>query len=166
MDTVYFVEGQCEKALFEESKRTGKIVPGRVVLFNTIQNRLASRISTYKKGSTFVLVFDTDKEKVDVLLANISDLKRISGSKIICLPQVLDFEDEIKRSCLGIKEIKEVTKSKSNKNFKPDFCACKNITARLESSGFSLDKMWRKEIPDSFKVINEYINSNKIYGKY
>ena len=77
-----------------------------------------------------VLVFDTDKSETETLKKNISLLKRYCKNvKVIILPQVRNLEDEMKRSC-NIKRIKELTNSKSDKDFKRDFCKMKEDDCR------------------------------------
>lgn len=100
MDVRYFVEGQCEEKLFNELKRHGLILPGKVTVFNALQSRIASRVTTFKSGSIIVFAFDTDKGFSDVLMNNIKTvLTHVSSSKVICFPQVENLEDELTKAC-------------------------------------------------------------------
>lgn len=75
---------------------------------------------TIKSGTTIVLVFDTDVGDSKILNENIRFLEKQSTiKKVLCITQVKNLEDEFKRSC-NIKQIKELTGSKSNKDFKTD----------------------------------------------
>ena len=160
MDVRYFVEGQCEERLFNELKRHGLILPGKVTVFNVLQSKIASRVTTFKSGSIIVFVFDTDKGFNDVLLNNIKIvLAHVSSSKVICLPQVENFEDELVKACSKIASVREITRSKSTKDFKSDFISCNNLYERLVDCRFDLSRMWTSELPDAFKEISKYVSS-------
>ena len=49
-------------------------------------------------------------------------------NKVICIPQVNNLEDELIRSC-NIKQIKELLGSRSNKDYKHDLIAEKNLNS-------------------------------------
>jgi len=158
MDVRYFVEGQCEEKLFNELKRHGLILPGKVTVFNALQSRIASRVTTFKSGSIIVFVFDTDKGFNDVLMNNIKAiLTHVSSSKVVCLPQVENLEDELTKACSKIAGVREITKSKSTKDFKSDFISCNNLYERLLDCGFDLSRIWISELPSTFKAIKPFV---------
>lgn len=131
---IYFVEGETEKLLVNTLKSEMKLIEsGSVKKFNVIQDLIKnSNLIDIKPGSIVILIFDTDVQKTDILLKNINILNKSSIIKdVICIPQVLNFEDELIRSC-NIKKIIELTSSKSVKDFKRDFC--KFTPIRLKST--------------------------------
>ena len=118
MDVRYFVEGQCEEKLFNELKRHGLILPGKVTVFNALQSRIASRVTTFKSGSIIVFAFDTDKGFSDVLMNNIKTvLTHVSSSKVICFPQVENLEDELTKACSKNNWCKRDNKEQIHKRF-------------------------------------------------
>lgn len=158
MDVRYFVEGQCEEKLFNELKRHGLILPGKVTVFNALQSRIASRVTTFKSGSIIVFAFDTDKGFNDVLLNNIKIvLAHVSSSKVICLPQVENLEDELVKACSKIASVREITRSKSTKDFKSDFISCNNLYERLVDCRFDLSRIWISELPSAFRTIKQFV---------
>ena len=59
---IYFVEGTCKKQLISALKEApAKLVPGKIKVFNTVQNIIPkSQILSIQSGTMVVLVFDTD----------------------------------------------------------------------------------------------------------
>lgn len=151
----YYVEGEDEEKLINILKTELKcIAPGKVNKFNVIQERITTlRIRTLKQDTVVVLVFDTDVVKTDILKSNIEFLRKQSAIKeVICIPQVKNLEDELLYSCT-IKKIEEITHSRSSKNWKSDWIACKNAGERLEACGFSLEKFWSRQALGVFQNI-------------
>lgn len=158
----YYVEGECERVVVNALKNDLKMIfPGKVEVFNVNQEQFTNlRLRTLKKGSTVILVYDTDVGDEKCLQKNIDFLNSKSNVKnIICIPQVNNLEDELLNSC-AIREIKEITKSKSNKNFKSDISNCSNFSSRLLSCGFDFSKFWMRKPNNSFKKHGN--NSRKI----
>ena len=62
---VYYVEGQCEEKLLKTLKTDMRLIqPGKVIKRNVIQDKLRqAQLNTLKKGTTAVLVFDTDTDE-------------------------------------------------------------------------------------------------------
>jgi hypothetical protein len=152
---IYFVEGRCEEKLLNALKeQPQKIQSGRVKVFNVIQNPLSnSQLITIQPGTTVALVFDTDIPLTDCLKDNIQRLgKYCSKVKIVYLPQVLNFEGELVR-CSDLKSASDLTHSKSNKDFKRDFCAMTNARAALERVNLSVERLWSEESPADFIFI-------------
>lgn len=161
---MYFVEGEDEKRLLEVLKTDMRLIlPGKISVFNVIQDQLTQlRISSLKQGTIVILVFDTDINKVDMLKTNIDFLKRqhnIGG--VICIPQVRNLEDELKRSC-NIKNIRDLTGSRSDSDFKRDFIRMRKIKERLEEVGFDIHILWTKQAKEPFDIITN--GAEKIKG--
>lgn len=140
----YYVEGEDEKKLLSTLKtELGVIVPGKIEVFNIVQDLITQiRLMQLKKGTTVVLVFDTDAGNVDILKQNVKILNKCSAVKrVICVMQVRNLEDELVRSC-NIRQIKELLGSKSNKDYKHDLIAEKNLKNKLLQHDFDILKMW------------------------
>lgn len=87
------------------------------------------------------------------ILQNNIDLlkKQVSAVKeIILVPQIENLEDELKFST-SIKNIKELTRSKSNSDFKSDFIYSSNVPQLLENKAFDIKKLWSRNANNSFK---------------
>ena len=152
---IYFVEGRCEEKLLNALKeQPQKIQSGRVKVFNVIQNILSnSQLITIQPGTTVALVFDTDIPLTECLKDNIRRLgKYCSKVKIVYLPQVLNFEGEIVR-CSDLRSASDLTHSKSNKDFKRDFCAMTNIRAAIERVNLNVENLWAEEPPVDFAFL-------------
>ena len=159
---IYFAEGKCEERLLNALKENPqKIQSGRVKVFNVIQELIPkSQLVTIQAGTTVVLVFDTDVPNTECLRENIKRLSTLCTKlKLVFLPQVLNFEDELVRSC-EIKNVTELTHSRSNKDFKRDFCALKNVRALLDRANLNMGRIWTEKTPDKFAFIVE--NSHEI----
>ncbi len=88
---VYYVEGPCEEKLLKILKTDMRLIrPGKVIKRNVIQDKLRhAQLTTLKKGTTAVLVFDTDTDNTAILFENIKLLKRETAiSKVICITQL------------------------------------------------------------------------------
>ena len=156
---VYFVEGECENQLINALKIEPRLViPGKVKVFNVIKNEIPRReVNMIQSGTIVVFVFDTDVKKTDILLKNITYVKKyVSQVKIVLLAQVLNFEDEIARA-KDVKEAKEITKSRSVRNFKTDFCKLKTEECRntLNRHNIDVEVLWSKIPPDCFSFIEQ-----------
>jgi len=159
----YYVEGEDERKLLSVLKtEMGLIVPGKIEVFNVVQEEItAIRLMQLKKGTTVILVFDTDEGNVSVLSKNIKILSKCPEVKhVICIPQVNNLEDELIRSC-NIKQIKELLGSKSNKDFKHDLIVEKNLRKKLLANGFNIHEFWNKNPENRYKGINNDANGVK-----
>ena len=159
---IYYVEGDCEKTLINALKEhPSKVIPGKVKVFNIIKNEVTrSQLISIKPGTTVVFVFDTDVRVTDHLKNNIARFRAYCvRTKIVFLPQVLNFEDEIVR-CTDVSEPTDLTKSKSQKDFKRDFCALTNPRAVLDRHCLDVLKLWMTEPPQEFAFIDK--NSSEI----
>ena len=156
---MYFVEGPCEKQLIDALKAEPRLLfPGKVNVHNVIQEEIPRRVvNTIKAGTTVVFVFDTDVEKTDVLLKNITYVKKYAMQvKVVMLAQVRNFEDEIERST-DVKKAQELTKSSSVSGFKSDFCRLKVEECRrtLERHSIDVTVLWTKNPPDEFSFVEQ-----------
>ncbi len=154
---IYFAEGKCEERLLNALKEyPQKIQSGRVKVFNVVQKLLPkSQLVTIQTGTTVVLVFDTDVPNTEVLRENISRLKTFcSKIRLVFLSQVLNLEDELVR-CSDIKSVVELTHSKSNKDFKRDFCSMTNVRYVLDRVNLNVKTLWTENAPSPFGFIEK-----------
>lgn len=151
----YFVEGEDEKKFVDVLKSDLKLIyPGKVQIFNVTQQKLTRlRMMNLKKGTKVVLIFDTDAGNVSILNENIAFLRKESVvSDIICITQVQNLEDELKRSC-NIRQIKDLLGSKSNSDFKHDLIKEKNLVKKLNDCQFDYNHLWNTNDKGIFKEI-------------
>ncbi len=161
----YFVEGKCEETLVKALKeKPALIMEGRVKVFNPIDNVLPrSELLRITAGSYVVFAFDTDVAKTDTLKKNIKILQdHVRNVTVVLLPQVLNLEDELKH-CTDIKDVIELTKSKSRKDFKRDFCKLTNCRQVLETHHIDVKRLWSTPVPESFHFL--LVNAGKIKKK-
>ena len=140
----YFVEGEDDRKVVNTLKTDLQwIKPGKVQVFNVIEEELTSLITrTLKPGTIVVLVFDTDTGKKNTLLKNIRFLQKDSNVKqVLCIMQVKNLEDEFLRSC-AISQIKELKGSKSNSDYKRDLLRQSNLADKLKKHQFQFEKFW------------------------
>ena len=164
---IYFVEGSCEKQLIDSLKqKPGKLIPGKVKVFNPVQNRLPkSLLLPIQPGTIVVLVFDTDKPDESVLSSNISLLtKYCCKVRIVNLLQVMNIEDELVRST-DVKSAPDLTKSSGVNAFKSDFCklpaaSCRNL---LERHHIDVGKLWCTPAPAPFDRLSRNETIVKIH---
>lgn len=151
----YYVEGETELKMVAILKTDYQyILPGKIEKFNIIQEELTSnRIRALKKGTTVVLIFDTDTTNTIILDKNIKFIKNQANvSKVLCITQVSDLEDELKRSC-NIRQIKELTGSKSNGEFKNDMIKQNDFKRKLDNKNFNFNKFWISSPQNLFAYI-------------
>ena len=152
----YYVEGDDDRKIVNTLKTDFQIIQsGKVDKFNVVQNLFnKNRIQVLKKDTIVVLVFDTDTKSADILMQNIEFLRRQKSIKaVICIPQVENLEDELVRSC-SIKQIKELTGSKTDSEFKTDILKTNNLKQKLEQKNFDFDKFWCSLPKGIFKQIS------------
>lgn len=140
----YYVEGDDDRKIVNALKTDFQIIsPGKVDKFNVVQNLLnKNRIQVLKRDTTVVLVFDTDTNSMEILEKNIEFLrKQKSVRDVICIPQVDNLEDELVRAC-SIKQVKELTGSKTDSEFKSDILKITNLKQKLEEKDFNFEKFW------------------------
>ena len=160
----YFVEGEDEEKLIQVLKTDLRcIIPGKVQKFNVVDKKLnKARLMSLKMGTSVVLVFDTDTGNIDILRENIQFLRKEQNIKdVICITQVKNLEDELIRSC-DIRQIKELTGSKSNKNNKHDMIKDSRLDKKLIEHRFDLVKFWNMTADGTFKEIKNEAYKVKI----
>ncbi len=161
----YYVEGETEKQLIKTLKTEFQcIIPGKVETFNaTLETFTKAKIIGLKMNTTIILVIDTDAGNPETLRKNINFLKNQSNIKnVICVTQVKNLEDELKRSC-NLRQIREFTKSKSNSEFKRDLLKMNNLHIRLLELNFQFSKFWIRQPDGDFKCISN--EASKIKSK-
>ena len=156
---LYFVEGKCEEQLINALKAEPRLItPGKVNVLNVVTDVIPRReVNMIKAGTTVVFVFDTDVEKTDLLLKNISYVNKYASQvKVVMLAQVLNFEDEIVRAT-DVKKAQEFTKSNSVSAFKSDFCRMKVEECRkaLERHHIDVTVLWTKKPSGKFSFIEQ-----------
>ena len=163
---VYYVEGSCEEQLVNALKlEPRKLIPGKVKVHNIVQDEIPRReVNMISAGTIVVFVFDTDVNKTDVLKKNLEHVKKYATQvKIVYLAQVLNFEEELVRTT-DIKKIHDLTRSKSIKDFKSDFCKMKTIDCRhaLDRHKIDISKLWSTNPPDYYSFITQNGSEIKI----
>ncbi|MBQ6812696.1 MAG: hypothetical protein IJP06_06220 [Agathobacter sp.] len=154
----FYVEGEDDRKVVNTLKTDFQwIQSGKVDVFNVVQNELKIKhLRVLKKDTIVVLVFDTDTNNIAILEKNIKFLRKQSFIKeVICIPQVRNLEEELVRSC-AIKKASELTKSKSESEFKSDIIKISNLQKRLLECKFKFDKFWSSHPRGVFnKIPNE-----------
>ena len=155
----YFVEGQDEEKIVKVLKTDLQyIVPGKVDVFNVIQQKLTKlRLMSLKPDTIVILIFDTDNGESATLLENIKFLKQ----DVLCITQVKNLEDELIRSC-DIKQIKELTGSKSNKDYKRDLIKDNTFDQKLKKHKFDFGLFWSSVDVDFKDIRNDAIKIKRI----
>ncbi|MDE7243744.1 MAG: hypothetical protein K2O18_07190 [Oscillospiraceae bacterium] len=142
----YYVEGEDEEKLINILKTDLETIrPGKVQKLNVVEREFTqARLIALRPRTMVVLVFDTDTGHVNILNKNLEKLKRCSAvSEIVTIPQVLNLEDELVRSC-SIKGIVELLDSKTKEEFKSDLIRVTNLAAKLREHQFDIDQFWGK----------------------
>jgi hypothetical protein len=137
----YYVEGETDAVLLRALKTDMQcIVPGKIKVFNVVEEEFTrARLMTLKHKTNVVLLFDTDTLNASILKKNMKFLSNQSMiGHVYCLPQVNNLEDELIRTC-NISKIRELLSSKTDTDFKTDFCKCTTIKQALERHDFSID---------------------------
>lgn len=151
----YYVEGPDEEKLINVLKSDMNLIySGKVEVINVVQKKLTElRLMQLKNNTVVVLVFDTDVGNVEILNYNIKLLNKCPQVKrVICIPQVHNLEDELIKSC-GIRQIKELLGSKSDKDFKHDIVREKNLALKLRDRKFDINKLWTDNPSNQYKNI-------------
>ncbi len=160
----YFVEGEDEEKIIKVLKTDLQvIVPGKIQKFNvTMQKMTKLRLMSLKMGTVVILVFDTDAGNAEILKRNIDFLKGEPVVKdVICVTQVENLEDELKRSC-NIRQIRELTGSKSNSDFKSDMIKDSTFHKKLLKHKFEIQKFWNQSAKGVYAEIRNDAEKIKI----
>lgn len=154
----YFVEGEDEEKIIKVLKTDMQlIVPGKVLRFNVVERKITkARLMSLRPDTNVILIFDTDTGNDAILKENIQILKKhLAVESVICVPQVKNLEDELVRAC-NIKQIKELTGSKSNGEFKRDLIKESNLKRKLENKQFDFSKFWSTSLKEGYDgIVNE-----------
>ena len=151
----YFVEGDDDRKVVNTLKTDFQfIISGKVDKFNVVERTLKkTHLMNLKEGTTVVLVFDTDTGNVDILNKNIEFLKQQSMvDDVVCITQVENLEDELVRST-SIREIKELTKSRTNSQFKTDVLHISNLKKRMDECLFDFSKFWSSKPKNRYEYL-------------
>lgn len=160
----YFVEGENEEKIVRILKTDMRLIaPGKVEIFNVVERKLTKlRLMSLKKNTTVVLVFDTDTNQTATLWENIDFLNKDSSVKeVLCITQVQNLEDELKRSC-NITHIKELTGSRTDSEFKHDMLKDSQFAKKLKIHKFDFEKFWNTAAKNNFSGIQNDAEKIKI----
>lgn len=149
----YFVEGDDDRKVVNTLKTDFQfIISGKVDKFNVVDKELKkTHLMKLKEGTTVILVFDTDTGNVDILNKNIDFLKQQNMIEdVVCITQIENLEDELVRST-SIKEIRELTKSRTNSEFKKDVLHISNLKKRMEECLFDFSRFWCSKPQNKYK---------------
>lgn len=147
---LYYVEGEDEEAIIKAIKNK-YIVSGKILRFNIVEEKLTStRLRLIKENTIMILVFDIDTNNISTISKNIEILNGSKNIKnIYYIPQVNNLEDELIRAT-SIRQIKELTNSKTNSDFKRDLLNASNVLKLLENKEFDINKFWCKNPDNNF----------------
>ena len=83
--------------------------------------------------------------------------------KVILISQILNLEEELVYST-NMKQIKEFTKSKSNKEFKSDFLTMtdSNVPKKLNEVNFDIKRLWSRNATNRYKI---FTNESELIKK-
>lgn len=154
---IYYVEGPCEQQLIAALKETpGKLIPGKVKVFNVVQNLIPkSQMLSIQAGTTVVLVFG--RKTIFSFPQYRESSSRFFFKFDVCdtsVSKVLNLEEELVR-CTDVKKITELTKSGSVKNFKTDFCKMRTKDCRIMLDRHKLEyaRLWMTRCPGVFDFV-------------
>lgn len=160
----YYVEGEDEEKLINVLKTDlSAIRPGKVQKLNVVTNEIPNaRLIPLHSGTMVVLVFDTDAGNINILNRNLEKLKKCPYvSEIVTIPQVLNLEQELVRSC-NIKRAAELLGSKSTKDFKSDFIRVSNLADKLREHQFDIRRLWCGKPPSPYQSIENLSEKVKL----
>lgn len=163
--TIYFVEGQCEEVIVRSLIQDFHLLPpGRIKVLNISQRRFPqSLMFSLIPGTCIVFIFDTDTGTPHTVRENIVAIERMTTDvEVIVIPQCRNLEDELIYSC-SLKEIRQITGSRSNKNFKHDLIHASNVHSLLKSCGFNFARLWSRKADMEWEILRqgEIKNSRK-----
>ena len=153
----YYVEGECEKKLLSELKKTGAVLPGKINVYNITQNELRQEhLRLLARNTVVILIFDTDAGNLSILEKNLSVLRRSPNVRDVwCVTQVRNLEEELVRAT-DIREIKHLLGCRSNKDFKSVFLSEKRLMDKLFLHNFHFEKMWSSSPSGKYsRIVND-----------
>lgn len=147
----YYVEGGCEKHFIDtfKSGKNPKLKAGKVEVFNILNEKLTNvRLISFTKGTTLILVYDTDVAITEIFKNNLKLLEANDNiSKIYHVQSVNNFEDEVVYST-RVNKINEVFDTDGINEFKHKFVNS-NIESKLKSIGFKIELIWSRKSQNS-----------------
>ena len=148
----YYVEGECEQKLVKTLVAHNFILPGQTDVLNPVQDHFKStHLRKLPSKTTVVLIFDTDKNTMDILRTNIQFLKKHPNiKKIITIPQVTNLEEELIR-CTDVHQIRQLINCKTNSEFKNAFIEEKRLYEKLQLHHFNFLKLWSEKPSETFQ---------------
>ncbi len=164
---LYFVEGQTESKLLSVLKTYYQcIMPGKVTVLNSLNQRITKeRLRQINHKTNVVLLIDTDEQNRDlsIFYKNIETLKKCAHVKnVFIITQCTNLEEEIVYST-SVNELKELTGSRSSKNFKKDWINTSDdvLYTKLKNANFSINKLWSRQANGIYKDIKNNANDLK-----
>ena len=162
VETIYFVEGECEKNFINSFKANREIISGKVRITNLWEITNITKVVRLlpREKAIIYVVFDTDvTSEIKRFCANLTSLSK-HARKIILLPQHGHFEDELAFACgkLATKDLPaHLYGLPSIKQCKAKLAQDKNLVSNLASKGFELPLMWSRT--DIAEQLNLSINN-------
>lgn len=150
----YYVEGDDEKRLLSVLKTEMQLIrPGNVQKFNVVEREVTpSRLRELKSKTMVVLIFDTDTEKRDILDQNIERFRGCQAvSEVVTIPQVLNLEEELVRSC-HLRDIRDLFGC-GGSEFKSKFRKAQSLKEKLIRSGFDFYQLWSQPPTSAYQGI-------------
>ena len=160
----YYVEGEDEEKFVNVLKTDIKAIrPGKVQKLNVVTQEITdARLMILRPGTMVVLVFDTDAGNINILNKNIAVLEKCPAvSEVVRVPQVLNLEQELVRSCC-IKKAEELLDSRSKKDFKADFIRVSNLANKLKEHQFDINRLWCGTPPAPYQSIENQSKKIKL----
>ena len=147
-----YVEGECEQKLVKTLVAHNLILPGQTDVLNPVQEYIKStHLRKLPAKTTVVMIFDTDKDNLDILKTNIQFLKKHPNiKKIITIPQVTNLEKELIR-CTDVHQVRQLINCKTNSEFKNAFIEEKRLYEKLQSHHFNFIKLWSENPSETFQ---------------
>lgn len=162
VETIYFVEGECERNFLNSFKTSGEIISGKVRITNLWEITKITKVTRLlpREKAIIYVVFDTDvTSEQERFCANLKSLSKYAR-KLILLPQHRHFEDELAFAC-GRLETRNLPSHlyglNSISECKTKLAQDKNLVSNLNSKGFELPQMWSRS--DIVEQLNLSINN-------
>lgn len=163
---IVFVEGETEKAMFNDFKTLHGYSIKKIVIANLWHVNINKLLPALTEKSEILVVFDIDRlENIDRFKTNIKLLKSKKHS-IYLFQQNKNFEDELARACkLTARKLYSAfcPKIVSADNFKNEFIGLRNRMAKLESLNIDKNALWDKDL---IAQISEYNDLHSSHRKY
>ncbi len=110
----------------------------------------------YVEGPDDEIIVNTLKTELQLIIPGKVERFNVVQNKlvkrVICITQVMNLEEELVRSC-KIRSVLDITKSKSQKDYKHDLLRIANLDKRLRECGFDITKFWAKQPDNQYRDI-------------